>query len=253
MHDVRRPEVTTPLTDRRIHDLALQRWLQHSFILKQGYPVPIVFAHPMDAFSQFENLWKSENNPYSYLYSLRDVDGAPAYQPYPSPARYPIISVNRAGLGYRPSQSYGTRFFRAEYYRTAAKDVSLEDVGIAVNKNMPTAWDFRYQITHMCLRPDTQAIFEHNLVRSFEWTPDPAQEEQTIYTTSFTIVVEGYSVDLNEVLLPALWSKMLRVGTLPLPIDDINLLFEVDVPLKEDGQNTLVEIKDNMPSRDSDK
>ena len=61
------------LTGMRVHELALARWLHQNFQTRPGYPTPVVFATPMDAFAEFDRLFASANNPFAYL--LKDVNG----------------------------------------------------------------------------------------------------------------------------------------------------------------------------------
>src|SRR3974390_3038558 len=89
------------VTSMRYHELALAAWLNQKFILRQGYPIPVVFASPMDAFTKLQNLWKLEKNPFSYLFNLVDDKGTPLYEPYPAVPRYPLLSVMRKGWKYR--------------------------------------------------------------------------------------------------------------------------------------------------------
>ena len=96
----------------RYHELALQRWLNKIFLLRWGVPVPVVFTSPMDAFSLFSQLWSEANNPFQYLLNIKDEKGAPLYQPYPQPVRYPVISVYRKGWKYRQYQNFSIHRMR---------------------------------------------------------------------------------------------------------------------------------------------
>ena len=67
------------LTAMRVHEVALQAWCYRHFYVAEGYPVPVVFAWPMDAFGEFNKLWQSQNsNPFAYLLNLKDSEGRPA-------------------------------------------------------------------------------------------------------------------------------------------------------------------------------
>ena len=81
--DVRAGSLTG--TSMRYHELALQRWLNRVFQVREGYAIPVVFTSPMDAFSQFRQLWSRDNNPFNYLLDLKDANGTPLYEPFPSP------------------------------------------------------------------------------------------------------------------------------------------------------------------------
>ena len=239
----------------RIHEVALQRWFYSHFFVTEGYPVPLVFATPMDAFSTFQVLWGSPDNPFTYLLEAKDSEGRPLYEPYPATVRYPLISVSRKGMSYRPEQSYGTHTRRRAYYVTLASNVTQADLGNVVSCQMPTAWNFTYQIDHYCTRPDTQAIFIQKLMKTLRfgggtpqtWIPviypawfgtdhrvirmyvnggidtisnEEPGDAQVEYRTSFTVVLEGYSPDLDVELNPTLWTYF--QGTNPVTLDQIN-------------------------------
>ena len=99
-------------TSMRYHELNLQRWLSSRFFVREGYGVPVVFSTPMDAASHFKQLWSDENNPFKYLLELKDAEGTPLYEPHPSPIRYPLISVMRRGIRYRPYQNFSIHSWR---------------------------------------------------------------------------------------------------------------------------------------------
>lgn len=161
----------------RYHELALVRWLNQWALVREGYPVPVVFSNPMDAFSHFAQLWSSANNPYKYLLDLKDEAGTPLYEPHPSPARYPIISVHRRGWKYRPGQNYSIHRWRHVNWPTTSDEgptvpgkvqigtqVYRADLGEVLTARRPMAWDYRFQIDHFCTRPDTQAFFIDQLM-----------------------------------------------------------------------------------------
>jgi hypothetical protein len=169
-------------TAMRVHELALQRWLNKSFIFKEGFPIPVVFATPRDAHHNFANLWKSENNPYAYLKGLKDKDGKPVFQPYPSNVFYPLISVSRLNWRFRQSQSYGARINRTAYYPTVQGTlptditvvgngtISRNDMAWAAHNHWPVGWDFRFQVDHFCNFPQTQSVFVNRLMERFKHT-----------------------------------------------------------------------------------
>ena len=224
-------------TSMRYHELALQRWLNHLFYVREGYPVPVVFATPMDAFSQFTKLWSEANNPFQYLLNAKNEDGTPLYEPHPSPVRYPLLSVYRKGFKYRPYQSFSIHQFRHINWPTISDDVDKCKLGNVTTSRMPLAWDYRFQIDHYCLRPDTQAFFVEKLMWEFHrnggtpqtwmlvdypaWgqqlvrvhidgdienaTPEEPEPDKTQeFRTTVNIVVEGFAVDLKFVVKPAL-------------------------------------------------
>src|SRR5215831_4071325 len=93
-------------TSMRYHELWLQRWLNAKFVVRWGVPCPVVFSTPLDAYSLFTRLWADSNNPFKYLLDAKDENGTPLYEPYPSPVRYPLISVMRKGVKLRPYQNF---------------------------------------------------------------------------------------------------------------------------------------------------
>lgn len=229
----------------RLHELALQKWLNDTFDVVDGYPVPVVFSTPMDAYAEFTRLWKEDNNPFQYLLNAVDDDGNKVYQPYPANARYPVISVTRGGWIPRIQQSYGLHVNRKGWV-TTGKDVTMSEVGTAVVRNMPVAWDYRYQIDHFCTRPDTQARFVHQAMRRFQnsggimqsWlrvlyplpygpqtirlyldgSIEDASEAEPgdgprIYRTTLRLIIEGYYADLDYQEVPTFWSLVLSNGT----------------------------------------
>lgn len=160
----------------RYHELAIQRWLNGLFFVREGYPVPVVFTAPMDAFSHFTELWSATNNPFAYLYDAKDSAGTPLYQPHPAPARYPIISVHRKGWKYRTYQNFSIHRWRHINWPTESNagpalggvdavgtDLTRCDLGNVTTSRMPMAWDFKFQIDFFCNRPDTLSFFTDRL------------------------------------------------------------------------------------------
>lgn len=282
-------------TSMRYHELALQRWLNHLFFVREGYPVPVVFTSPMDAFSYFAQLWSDANNPFDYLLNLKDANGTPLYEPHPSPIRYPIISVYRKGWKYRQYQNFSIHRWRhinwpavanagPERYGPEAQgwDLTKCRLGNVTTSRFPMAWDYRFQIDHFCNRPDTQAFFIERLMQEFwrtggtvpqTWmnvpypgwgnryiriyldgdienlTPEEPEPGKNVeFRTSFTIVVEGFDVDLYYEIYPALWNLVFRFGPVaPIELDQcFNLTKTVD--LRESGTNTTLDRRPNVPS-----
>jgi len=282
-------------TSMRYHELALQRWLNGLFVVREGYPVPIVFSSPMDAFSNLQQLWSDANNPFSYLFNLKDAKGTPLYEPHPSPIRYPIISVYRKGWKYRQYQNFSIHRWRHLNWPTVANagterygpqaqgwDLTKCRLGNVTTSRMPMAWDYRFQIDHFCNRPDTQAFFIEQLMLEFwrtggtipqTWmtvpypgwgnryirlyldgdieslTPEEPESGKNVeFRTSFTIVVEGFDVDLNYEMWPALWNLVMRFGPVaPVELEDcFNMNRTVD--LRDSGSNTTLDRRPNVPS-----
>lgn len=273
------------LTAIRIHELAIQRWLYDNFHVKEGYPVPVVFSGQMDAFANFKNLWKQDSNPFRYLLEIKDADGKPLYEPYPSVPRYPLISVHRRNSSYRTQQNYSIHYDRKYDWPTisgAEDGLTAPDLGRVRTVRYPQAWNFNYQIDHMCMRPDTQAFFMQRMMKLFwrgggspqAWIqanypgwgeqyirvvmtgdienltpPEPADGGNVEYRTGIQISVEGYVHDAYPVTWPTFWT--LVVGTTPLNLDQ---LYVVTAPTqtntideKEGDTSFVFQGRDNPP------
>lgn len=276
----------------RYHELALQHWLNEKFKVSGFCPTPVIFANPMDAYSQFQQLWKEGADPLKYLLGAVDEHGTPLYQPYPTPARYPLISVKHKGWKFRPSQNFSIHRWRSIDYPTVAStnpaangvnnngaDLKKEHLGNVTTSKMPTAWDFRFQLDHFCLRPDTQAHYVDvwmnemwqsgggpqtwivvnypnwgfRLVRMYldgdieDATPDQPEDAANVeFRTTVQIVIEGFSVDLNYENYPALWTLVMRNSA--VAPEELSLALRVD--LRERGANPTIDTKENIPESD---
>ena len=249
----------------------------------------------MDAFSAFQQLWADENNPFSYLFNLKDKNGTPLYEPYPSPVRYPVISVHRKGWKYRQYQNFSIHRWRHINWPTVANtgtevygpqadgwDIHKCGLGNVTTSRMPMAWDYKFQIDHFCNRPDTQAFFVEQLMQTFwrtggtvpqTWinvpypgwgnrrvrlylegdiesmTPEEPEEGKNVeFRTSFTIVVEGFDIDLRYEIYPALWKIIMRMGAVaPIELEEaVYMTKTVDVRIN--GDNPSIEVRANVPS-----
>lgn len=281
----------------RYHELALQVWLNKLFFVREGYPVPVVFTNPMDAFSHFQTLWADTNNPFKYLLDAKDENGTPLYLPYPSPVRYPIISVHRKGWRYRTYQNFSIHRFRKINWPTVASTgqpvngvpnvgtgLRKIDLGNVTTSRMPMAWDYRFQIDHFCMRPDTQAFYMEQLMEEFwrtggnpqTWikvaypgwgtklirlylegdveslTPEEPEDGKHVeFRTSVTVVMEGFDVDLRYKIYPAFWTLVFRSGA---SVDPYSLqeVFEVvgtaDERIK--NANPTLDSRPNVPPDD---
>lgn len=266
----------------RWHEIALQRWLNRCFFVTDGYPVPVVFTNPMDAYSQFTLLWKDEKNPFKYLLDLKDERGQPRYLPYPSPPYYPLISVHRTGWSPRASQSYGIHTHRRLAWATVNSDVKKSDLANVVQIRMPTAWDFKFQIDHICMRPETQSSFVTKLMTALSYfgggpqtwipavypghwgtttlrllldggiqsaTPDmPPNGEPVQFKTSFMVTIEGYCPEIDYRLVPALWSLVAQSSVKTLNPDELNSLYSVTTDLRQYGSNEILNSRQNIPA-----
>lgn len=264
----------------RIHELALQKWLYSKFVVREGFPVPVVFSSPMDAFSDFKTLWKQDKNPFSYLYDLKDDKGTPLYEPYPSMPKYPLISVHRKGWSYRAYQNFSIHKWRFINWPTVSDDAKQCDLGHVTVSQMPMAWDFKFQVDHWSLYPSTQAFFVEKLMRAFwrtggspqTWmtcyypgwgqqyirmyleagidsgTPeDLGNDKQVEFRTTFGVVVEGFSADVNFQFPPAFWT--LVIGKSSASLAELKALDEpiAVVDLRAKADNPIMEVRVDIP------
>jgi hypothetical protein len=266
----------------RFHELAVQYWLNKVFQVQDGYPVPVIFAPVMDAFSQFQNLWKDPNNPFAYLLDLKDFNGQPLYEPYPANIRYPLLSVQRKDWSFRNSQNYTLHPARIYGWATDVDNPTKNDLAYVIQRQRPMAWDFKYQIDFLCLRPDTQAYFVECLMGEFwrsggpepqtwidvpypEWfgtryvrlrlvgqpqnmtMEAPQANSITEFRTSITVVVEGYKLDADYDLVPAFWK--LRVNsTAPMAPQDLAWIFGgTALDLRSTEDNEVLNTRSPLP------
>ena len=274
---------TVGATGMRYHELALQSWLYSTFFVREGYPVPVVFSTPMDAFGNFDKLWKSGSNPFKYLFDLKDEKGQPLYEPYPSNLRYPLISVFRRGWKYRPEQNYSIHQWRHMNWPTVSADVGRCDLGTVTVSQRPMAWDYRWQVDHYAMRPDTQAHFIEKVMRSMWitggvpqcWIPvhypawgrqmvrmfldgdienstleEPEDQKHVEFRTTFTLCLEGYSVDQNLQFVPALWNLLIRGSEASASPSEVQNAFTTQVTedLRFMDDNVTMKARDNIPS-----
>jgi hypothetical protein len=268
----------------RYHELALQLWLYSTFFVKSGYPIPVVFATPMDAFGSFNKLFASDSNPFRYLFDLKDEDGKPIYEPHPSNFRYPLISVLRRTWRMRASQSYGLHQFRHMNWPTVSSDVGRCDLANVSVGFRPMGWDYRFQIDHYAMRPDTQAYFVEKLMRIFAvgggtaqaWLPvhypawglqairayidgdtiensskeEPEDQKHVEFQTTVSLVLEGYSVDQDIQIVPALWNLILRKSTESTSPSELMAAFDEqrNIDLRLHDNNPVMNDRSNIPS-----
>lgn len=274
----------------RLHEMAVIAWLNGWALVREGYPVPCVITNPLDAFSQFQNLWGSTNNPFSYLLALKNEDGTPLYQPHPQPIRYPIISVHRKGWKYRQGQTFSIHRWRHANWPTVSDtgpllfgkqqvgtDLVRPQLGEVTTSRRPMGFDFRYQVDHFCNRPDTQAFFIEQLVSQMwragstpqTWIPvaypvygtmlvrlyldgdidnmtpeEPEEGKNVEFRTSFSIVVEGYFMDLDFRVYPAFWKLLATDGVAYSP-DALRIVFETDG--RDGDANPTLDSRSNVP------
>jgi len=285
------PTGKVDITSMRYHELWLQRWLYQRFFVREGYPVPVVFATPMDAFGMFSRLWRDDANPFAYLLALKDENGTPLYQPYPSPLRYPLLSVTRKNIKYRTYQNFSIHQWRHINYPTISDagealegkeqqgvDLTQCDLGNVTTARMPMAFDYRFQLDHFCMRPDTQAFYIERLLRQFWRTGGTLQTWMTIdypgwgeqyvrmylegdvidhpapeetegkaveFRTTVNLVIEGFSVDTDFQVKPTLWYYVFNAASpqdleaLNLPVGKVDMRPVAENPVLEDRADEL--------------
>lgn len=270
------------LTPMRIHELAIQWWCHNHFFVRDGYPVPVIFSKPMDAFADFKAQWgKGQENPYAYLLDpkLVDKEGTPLYEPYPSPARYPLISITRRRQAYRNYGTFSIHRARHISWPTTSKDVHRQDLGNVRVRNRPLGVNFHLDISFFCLRPDTQALFMQNVWACFwrngaqpqtwiraaypteegklmvrmclESDLNDATEEdrggkQIIYQTTFSVRVEGYQMDLANRIVPALWEITKNLNAVLSPTQ-LETIMSVTEDLRDVEENAILDQRPGIP------
>ena len=276
----------------RYHELWLQAWLYSRFFVKEGYAVPVVFGTPMDALGHFKQLWADDKNPFDYLLRAKDDKGTPLYEPHPQPVRYPLINVMRQGIRYRPYQNFSLHSWRHINWPTVSSaggvvpgteqqgtDLTKCDLGNVTTSRMPMAFDYKFQIDHFCMRPDTQAFFVEKLLNQFWRTggtlqtwfevvypgwgspyirmcvegevnqaaPDDSQtsDRHVEFRTSFTLIIEGFSIDVNYEVKPTLW-KLVQG---PASVSELLQLTgdRVLADLRFTGTNLVLDSRSDIP------
>lgn len=273
------PSENHHLSGMRVHELALLNFLNRTFLVTEGYPVPVVFATPTDAFSKFKDLFGRTDGPFSYILDLVQADGA-EHRPHIGEVFYPLISVERKSWAPRIEQSYGLRRFRPAYYVSVSGSVTRRELANTVGSYMPTGWNYTWNIEHYCRTPETHAIFIEKLMRAFRWSGGSAQTwipivfpgfyghdhklvrlylsgdiqdlseptDQNIneFRTGFTLVMEGYNIDQSREVVPALWTKVTRFQDAVDP-NDVQTIFSISEDLRDTGTNVVFNERTNLP------
>lgn len=255
------------LTGWRIHELALQRWFYTNFFLEKGeYPIPVIFKTPRLAFAEFDKLFQSATNPENPFHYLTKS------KVYPSQVKYPLITVRRTGSQYRASQSYSIHRFRRVAWPTVADNVARKDLATASQAQMPSAWDFTWQVSFFCRMPQTQAYFDSRLHSALKVSagaaqtfivaryphhhgpqylrlyltggidsiiPDELNEQTVEYQSSFNLVMEGYNAFYDLQYYPSFWA--LALGNDPLSQGSLNTVFDFnEVAVTEDLRDAAI-------------
>ena len=159
-------------------------------------------------------------------------------------------------------------------------NLTLCKLGEVTTSRFPMAFDYRFQVDHFCNRPDTQAFFTSQLFREFwrtggtvlqTWikvtypgmgdklirlyldgdienlTPEEPPDGQNVeYRTSFTVVVEGYDLDLDYKIYPALWNLLFREGSAPPEALTSAFEFTGTIDLREQPQSSIVDYRQEV-------
>lgn len=238
------------LSDVRVHHVALQRWFNRRFLLREGVPCPVIFSGMMDAYAQFNRLSRQPQNPYNYLSALKANPGQ-----VPAELRFPLIAVDFKAVRYRPEQSYASRVNRRLYYPTVndeAQGLTRNDLGNVAQARFPAAWTFIFQVDFLSARPDTRDFFIKQLHQCFrvmsagtpqtyipvvypnymgalaerlvlvssidDMTEKEPEGKEMQYRISVMLEIEGYAVDTTVSVSPTLWSMVVGANVLD-PVD----------------------------------
>jgi len=184
--------------------------------LYQPYPAPVRYP----VISVYRKGWKYRNYQNFSIHRMRWIN-------------WPSVS-DAAELHDSGTHQQGTQMKRC-------------DLANVTTSRFPMAFDYRFQIDHFCNRPDTQAFFLSQLFRDFwrtggptlqTWikvsypgfgdklvrlyidgdienlTPEEPEDGKNVeYRTSFTVALEGYDIDLDYKIYPALWKVLFREGS----------------------------------------
>jgi hypothetical protein len=261
-------------TAPRYHDFAVQRWFDSHFFVREGYPIPMVFTSPMDAWSHYEKAWRSEENPFRHLLQI-------GYSPSPAPPRYPLINCHKKGWKLRKNQAFGTSRWRKVNWPTVSDDVTKCDLGNVTQADMPMGLDFTYDITHWSTNPESQNRFIDSVYRHFApstsgdlqtwiiaaypgyglqairaYIPDGQIEngteqsgdgKQIEYVTQFTLIVEGFSVDTRFRIVPTLHKIIFKELVPPGELEEAyNEIYREDLRIY--GVNDELNRRPNVPA-----
>lgn len=273
--------VSTPnsdLTPMRLHEVAMQWWCHQHFFVRDGFPTPVIFSKPMDAYMHYEEMWAKEQNPYDYLRKAKNENGELLY-PWPAPARFPLIVINRKRQSFRPYGNFSTSKNRHVSWPTVSDNVNRNDLGSVRVRNRPIGLNFHFDIVHYCLRPDTQALFIQNVWNCFwrsggtpqtwikvvypddlgaqmvrmtldseitDTTLDDPGLQQSKCVTSFSVHVEGWQVDMADKVYPALWHNV--VNAYAVDIGQLRLIYTKQTDLRDEPPKSVIVTRDGVPT-----
>lgn len=209
----------------------------------QPYPAPVRYP----VMSVYRKGWKFRNFQNFSIHRMRWIN-------------WPTVS-DAAQLNDAGTHQQGTEMTRC-------------NLGEVTTSRYPMAFDYRFQIDHFCNRPDTQAFFLSQLFREFwrtggptlqtwikvkypgSWgdklvrlyidgdienlTPEEPEDGKNVeYRTSFTVVLEGYDIDLNFEIYPALWKVIFREGSAVSPAE-VTEAFD----LREHPESSIIDYRE---------
>jgi len=212
----------------------------------QPFPAPVRYP----VMSVYRKGWKYRNYQNFSIHRMRWIN-------------YPSVS-DAAELHDAGTHQQGTDYTKCQ-------------IAEVTTSRFPMAFDYRFQIDHFCNRPDTQAFFTSQLFREFwrtggpqlqTWikvsypgfgdklvrlyidgdienlTPEePEQGKNVEFRTSFTVVLEGYDLDLNYKVYPALWKLLIRAGSAPPEAVNAAFDFVGTVDLREQPESNIIDYR----------
>jgi hypothetical protein len=213
----------------------------------QPYPQPV--RYPI--ISVYRKGWKLRQSHNFSIHRMRYIN-------------WPTVSSTGSSVYGRPDQG---------------DNLTQCNMGHVTTSRFPMAFDYRFQIDHFCNRPDTQAFYISQLFREFwrtggptmqTWivvnypglgsklvrlyvdgeiqnmTPEEPEDGKSVeFRTSFTVVLEGYDIDLDYQIYPTLWKLVLRSGSVdPAALTDAFNALTID--MREQPDNSVVNYRSKM-------
>lgn len=214
--------------------------------LYQPYPAPVRYP----VISVYRKGWKYRNYQNFSIHRMRWIN-------------WPTVS-DAAELHDAGTHQQGTQLTEC-------------NLGEVTTSRFPMAFDYRFQIDHFCNRPDTQAFFTSQLFKEFwrtggpqlqTWilvsypgfgdklvrlyidgdienlTPEEPEDGKNVeYRTSFTVALEGYDLDLDYKIYPALWKVLFREGS--ASPSDVNAAFDFTgtTDLREHPESSIIDYR----------
>jgi hypothetical protein len=184
---------------------------------------------------------------------------------------------------YSPERSYSGRVYRRLGWPTPEPEtqpgMTLSQLGWVQQARMPLAFDYKYQIDHWCLRPDTQAFYIRQLFKAVNASGgelqayvktiypsyygnalvklrlDPDVQDSTEkdpvdntvkYRTTVNATLEGWAIDQTIYVTPTLWTiSSMSIAFDPNQLDMVYLMNSTD--LRPYQQNPVLGLRQNLP------